>query len=87
VDHVISGLPLPSFKSEDRDRILEVVARRLKLDGTFRQLTHMPWVYFKLYRHYFDEVIFRFVPLNLPPGGAYICRKPCRPSGGHDGQD
>jgi len=75
VDHVVSGLPLPSFPAPLRDRILEVVGRRLAPEGTFRQLTHMPWVYFKLYRRYFDEVVFRFVPMNFPPGGAYICRK------------
>ncbi len=74
VDHIISGLPLPSFPAPLRDKILDVVGRRLTPTGTFRQLTHMPWVYFKLYRHYFDEVAFRFVPMNLPPGGVYICR-------------
>jgi phospholipid N-methyltransferase len=74
VDHVVSGLPLPSFPPAARDALLGVLARRLAPGGTFRQLTHMPWVYQKLYRGYFDEVLFRLVPLNLPPGGVYICR-------------
>ena len=51
-----------------------MVGRRLAPGGTFRQLTHMPWVYYSLYRGYFEEVRFQLVPLNLPPGGVYICR-------------
>jgi phospholipid N-methyltransferase len=74
VDHVISGLPLPSFPAELRDGLLHVVHQRLAPTGTFRQLTHMPWIYYKLYRRYFAEVRFRLVPMNLPPGGVYICR-------------
>jgi hypothetical protein len=26
-----------------------------------------------MYREYFDSVAFRLVPLNLPPGGVYVC--------------
>jgi phospholipid N-methyltransferase len=77
VDHVISGLPLPSFPAPERDRLLKVVARKLTPAGTFRQLTHMPWVYYRLYRRYFSDVEFCFVPLNIPPGGFYICRGYC----------
>lgn len=74
VDHVCSGLPLPSFSAESRDRVLAAAARALAPGGTFRQLTVMPLVYRRLYRRYFDEVRFRFVPANLPPGGVYVCR-------------
>lgn len=74
VDHLISGLPLPSFPRQARDRLLDAVGTYLTPGGTFRQLTHMPWVYAPLYRSYFQEVEFRFVPLNLPPGGVYVCR-------------
>lgn len=74
VDHVISGLPLPSFPTEARDKILEVAAKTIAPGGTFRQLTVMPLIYYKLYRRYFDDVRFRFVPVNLPPGGVYVCR-------------
>jgi phospholipid N-methyltransferase len=76
IDHILCGLPLPSFKGADRDRILDVVRRRLAPDGTFRQLTHMPWVYYPLYRRYFDQVQFHLVFRNLPPAGYYICRRP-----------
>ncbi len=74
VDHIVSGLPLPSFAAKERDRLLRVVGRRLALNGTFRQITGMPWVYQGLYRQYFAEVSFRLVLRNIPPGGIYLCR-------------
>ena len=74
VDHIISGLPLPSIPDDIRDRILDTCARRLTPGGSFRQLTVMPWVYYRLYRRYFEDVRFRFVFRNLPPGGVYICK-------------
>jgi phospholipid N-methyltransferase len=74
VDHVVSGLPLPSFPAELRDTILSKSARMLAPEGTFRQLTVMPWVYYKMYRGYFEDVRFKFVPINMPPGGVYVCR-------------
>jgi phospholipid N-methyltransferase len=73
-DHVISGLPLPSFPAEVRDSIIKMSARVLGPDGEFRQITNMPWVYLSLYRTYFRDVSFKLVPLNLPPGGVYFCR-------------
>jgi phospholipid N-methyltransferase len=75
VDHFLCGLPLPSFTPEARDRILDVVHQRLHPDGTFRQLTHMPWVFYSLYRRYFAEVRFEMVFRNLPPAGFYVCRR------------
>lgn len=74
VDHVLSGLPLPSFPKPLRNAVLETSARTLGAQGTFRQLTVMPMIYYKLYARYFDNVQFRFVPWNLPPGGVYVCR-------------
>lgn len=74
VDHVLSGLPLPSFPAAARDAVLDISARTIADGGTFRQLTVMPLIYYKLYRRYFEDVRFRFVPLNLPPGGVYVCR-------------
>lgn len=74
VDHVLSGLPLPSFPEQLRNAVLETSARSLAPSGTFRQLTVMPLIYYRLYARYFNEVQFRFVPLNLPPGGVYVCR-------------
>jgi phospholipid N-methyltransferase len=74
VDHVLSGLPLPSFPEDLRNAVLETSARTLASHGTFRQLTVMPLIYYRLYARYFNDVRFRFVPLNLPPGGVYVCR-------------
>jgi phospholipid N-methyltransferase len=74
VDHVLSGLPLPSFPKQLRNAVLGTSARTLAPHGTFRQLTVMPLIYYRLYTRYFKDVQFRFVPLNLPPGGVYICR-------------
>jgi phospholipid N-methyltransferase len=73
-DHIISGLPLPSFPPQLRDSIIQMSARVLGPQGEFRQVTNMPWVYQKLYRTYFRDVSFKLVPLNLPPGGVYFCR-------------
>jgi phospholipid N-methyltransferase len=76
VDHFLCGLPLPSFTPGARDGILDVVQRRLHPDGTFRQLTHMPWVFYGMYRRYFADVRFQMVFRNLPPAGFYVCRRP-----------
>ncbi len=75
VDHVVSGLPMPSFPAEVRDAILASSARVLGEHGTFRQLTYMPFVYWQFYRGYYSDVSFDLVPLNLPPAGVYVCRK------------
>lgn len=74
VDHVLSGLPLPSFPEDLRNAVLETSARTLSPNGTFRQLTVMPWIYYRMYARYFEDVRFRFCPWNLPPGGVYVCR-------------
>ena len=74
VDHVVSGLPLPSFPAPLRDSILASSAKVLTAEGTFRQLTNMPYIYWKFYKRYFAEEKFKFVPLNLPPAGVYVCR-------------
>jgi phospholipid N-methyltransferase len=73
-DHVISGLPLPSFSTESVDTILDASHRRLKPGGTYRQLSCMPWVFWPWYKQFFKELKFLFVPWNLPPAGVYLCR-------------
>lgn len=74
VDHVIGGLPLPSFPAPLRERVMAAAGRVLGPAGTFRQLTIMPLVYKRMYARSWGEISFRFVPLNLPPGGVYVCR-------------
>ncbi len=74
IDHVICGLPLPSFPPRMRAQLLASIHRHLSSEGTFRQLTHMPWIYQRLYQRYFAEVRFHLVLRNLPPAGFYVCR-------------
>lgn len=74
VDHVVSGLPTPSLAPEVRRELIRVVGEVLKPEGTFNQITEMPWVYRGLYRRLFEEVRFLFEPRNFPPAGVYFCR-------------
>ena len=74
VDHVVSGLPLPSIPHPIRKAILASAARSMGPDGVFRQLTVMPYVYWNFYRNYFENVTFKLVPLNFPPAGVYLCK-------------
>jgi phospholipid N-methyltransferase len=72
-DHVLSGLPLPSFPAPLREAIMAASHKVLPPHGEFRQLTNMPWIYFRMYKNYFNNVRFSLVPLNLPPAGVYFC--------------
>jgi len=75
VDHVISGLPVPSFPKGLQLDLFRVVRKVLgPAGGTYNQITEIPWVYQGLYRKFFDEVRFVFEPRNFPPAGAYYCR-------------
>ncbi|MGO9470738.1 MAG: rRNA adenine N-6-methyltransferase family protein [Isosphaeraceae bacterium] len=74
VDHVISGLPVPSFPRGLQIDLFRAVRSVLKNDGTYNQITEIPWLYRGLYRKFFDEVRFVFEPRNVPPSGAYFCR-------------
>jgi ornithine lipid N-methyltransferase len=75
-DSIISGLPVPSFPEDLQRDLFRVVRRVLAPEGTYNQITELPWVYWGLYRRFFDEVRFAFQPLNFPPAGAYFCRGP-----------
>jgi phosphatidylethanolamine/phosphatidyl-N-methylethanolamine N-methyltransferase len=76
VDQIISGLPVPSFPVDLQRAMFRMVRRVLRPEGTFNQITEFPWVYWPLYRKYFDHVQFAFEPRNVPPSGAYFCRGP-----------
>jgi phosphatidylethanolamine/phosphatidyl-N-methylethanolamine N-methyltransferase len=78
VDHVISGLPVPSFARDLQADLVRAVAAVLRPAGTYNQITEIPWLYWRLYRRFFAEVRFVFEPRNLPPAGAYLCRGPRR---------
>jgi ornithine lipid N-methyltransferase len=74
VDHVVSGLPVPSFPKDLQHSLFRIVRQVLKPEGTFNQITELPWVFWNFYRQYFEDVRFAFEPRNLPPAGAYFCR-------------
>jgi phospholipid N-methyltransferase len=73
-DYLISGLPVPSFPRDLQRDLFRVVKAVLAPEGTYNQITELPWVYKRLYRKYFKDVKFLFEPRNFPPAGAYICR-------------
>ncbi len=75
-DYVVSGLPVPSFPKDLQRDLFRVVREVLAPEGSYNQITELPWVYQGLYRKYFDEVKFLFEPRNMPPAGAYVCRGP-----------
>ncbi len=74
-DYIVSGLPVPSFPRALQFDLFRVVRQVLKPEGTFNQITELPWVYLRFYRRFFEEVRFAFEPRNLPPAGAYFCRR------------
>jgi ornithine lipid N-methyltransferase len=74
VDYVISGLPVPSFPNDLQRDLFRVVKQILAPSGTYNQITEMPWVYWRFYRKFFEDVRFQFEPRNFPPAGAYFCR-------------
>ena len=74
VDHVISGLPVPSFPKDLQADLFKVIAEVLAPGGGYNQITELALVYMPLYKRYFDRVKFVFEPRNLPPAGAYLCR-------------
>ncbi|HZW32329.1 MAG TPA: methyltransferase domain-containing protein [Isosphaeraceae bacterium] len=74
VDHVISGLPVPSFPRALQHSFFRDVRRILRREGTYHQITELPWIYWRFYRRFFDQVDFVFEPRNLPPAGVYFCR-------------
>lgn len=73
-DYIISGLPVPSFPKELQLELFRVVKKVLSAEGSYNQITELPWVYWGLYRRFFEDVRFAFEPRNFPPAGAYFCR-------------
>lgn len=76
VDHVVSGLPFPSFRKEQQRALMRSVRSVLRTGGSYNQITELALIYWPLYRRFFERVEFAFEPRNLPPSGAYICRDP-----------
>ncbi|QEH32990.1 16S ribosomal RNA methyltransferase KsgA/Dim1 family protein [Aquisphaera giovannonii] len=73
-DAIVSGLPVPSFPADLTRSLFRDVGRLLPDGGLYSQITELPWVYWRFYRRFFEDVRFAFEPRNLPPAGAYFCR-------------
>ena len=75
VDHVDLGPARPLVSHATSSATCSARSgRSSRPEGTFNQITEMPWVYWRFYRKFFDEVGFAFEPRNIPPAGAYFCR-------------
>ncbi|HEY2156465.1 MAG TPA: methyltransferase domain-containing protein [Isosphaeraceae bacterium] len=74
VDHIVSGLPVPSFPKDLQRDYFRVVRDVLMPGGGYSQITELALVYMGLYKRYFEQVRFVFEPRNFPPAGAYHCR-------------
>lgn len=75
VDVIINGLPTPSLPKKIIKIIYENCQSLIVGEVPISQLTIMPWVYFKMYKKYFEKVEFDFVFKSIPPGGIYHCWK------------
>ena len=74
VDHIVSGLPVPSFPKDLQRDFFGVVHEVLSPAGGYSQITELALVYMGLYKRYFEHVKFVFEPRNFPPAGAYHCQ-------------
>ena len=74
VDAVVSGLPVPSFPKPLQRELFRSIREVLTPGGTYSQITELPWVYWRFYSRFFEDVKFAFEPRNFPPAGAYYCR-------------
>lgn len=76
VDYVLSGLPTPSLPRRSLVRLIHWLRESLSPNGVFIQITVVPAMYLNFYKRLFEQVDYRSVWLNVPPGGVYQCGKP-----------
>jgi phospholipid N-methyltransferase len=76
VKYVVSCLPTPALSKRGIVRLAQWAERSMDGDGAFLQLTVVPLLYRGFYRRLFEQVNFRMVWRNIPPGGVYCCRRP-----------
>ena len=60
VDHVVSGLPVPSLPRATQRALFQAVGKVLRSDGSYNQITEIPLIYWPFYRRHFHEVRFAF---------------------------
>jgi phosphatidylethanolamine/phosphatidyl-N-methylethanolamine N-methyltransferase len=73
VDLMICGLALPCVPRASTSAMFDCL-KHLGRDAWYTQLTLVPYVYKSMYHRLFEQVDFRLVLANFPPGGAYHCR-------------
>jgi len=73
-DMLLNGLPTPSLPRSLNAIVLRSF-QQFAPEALFCQLTVMPWVYKPTYERLFEDVRFRLVVRNVPPGGVYFCRR------------
>lgn len=73
IDLMICGLALPCVPHASTSAMFDCL-KQLGRDAWFTQLTLVPYVYKNMYHRLFEQVEFRLVLANFPPGGAYHCR-------------
>lgn len=73
IDLLLNCLPTPSLPVATNSTVFDSFYE-LSQGAWFSQLTVMPWIYQGLYRRVFEQVDFRLVISNVPPGGVYHCR-------------
>jgi phospholipid N-methyltransferase len=76
VDHFVSTLPINWLPPNQRTKLLANICGHLEPEGSFRQLTHLPWSQRDIYMQHFASVSCPIIWRNLPPAGCYICSKP-----------
>lgn len=72
-DVLLNGLPTPSLPKHVNRAVFECL-QKLGPQASFSQLTVMPLVYQRMYERLFEQVEFKLVMQNLPPGGVYHCK-------------
>lgn len=74
VDVMISSLPVFNLPSKTRNALFDCYQKLTIIShGVFTQQTLIPWYYQKRYQEIFNQVQFKLVLKNLPPGGIYYC--------------
>ena len=72
VDCIVSGLPFRAFPTAQKRKILQEVRNSLSKNGRCVLFQYTNGIS-GLLESYFDCVIRKFVPLNVPPSFVYVC--------------
>lgn len=76
VSYFVSGLPFPSMKNAVQENMMACVREYLTEGGSYNQITEIPYIFKFVYKKFFQDVMYKNEPRNIPPGGVYICTRP-----------